>query len=330
MRNIKVSIITPVYNVDKYLEECIESILKQDYRNIELILVDDGSTDNSKEIIKRYAKIDNRIKAVFQKNMGAPTARNKGIELATGEYILFFDSDDVLEENIISEMVSKIEQDNADLLIGNFIEIDENSKKLSDKIFFREEKTINDSIIKECSLFQPVPGNKLYKKEIIKNNNLRFADVKIAQDLNFYIKYLLFIKKVTCINKFVYKYRIIQGSISRTYSMKILDITNSFEDVKKLYIKENKIEQYNKYISIVELIGYTSQIKKAIYFKNKKDRKQVIEYFKNKERSIKYVFNLYTLKKIKTFIKFRLIVFFKNIYISNILQKIYLKEVNQK
>ena len=104
----KVTIIVPIYNMEKYLVDCLKSILNQSYRELEIILVDDGSTDNSKEIIEEYKKADARIISVYQKNMGAPAARNFGIDMANGEYIMFFDSDDVLEKDGIQKLVENI------------------------------------------------------------------------------------------------------------------------------------------------------------------------------------------------------------------------------
>ena len=113
----KVTIIVPIYNMEKYLVDCLESILNQSYRELEIILVDDGSTDNSKNIIEKYKKVDTRIISAYQKNMGAPAARNLGIDMANGEYIMFFDSDDVLEKDGIKKLVGNVKD--ADLIVGN-------------------------------------------------------------------------------------------------------------------------------------------------------------------------------------------------------------------
>ena len=116
--NKLISIIMPVYNAEKYLNRSIESIMNQTYNNIEIILVNDGSTDNSLEICTSYQEKDNRIKLINQANKGVSFARNKGIDEATGDYIMFIDSDDYVEKNMIEDMVSKITEDDIDLVIS--------------------------------------------------------------------------------------------------------------------------------------------------------------------------------------------------------------------
>lgn len=112
-----VSIIVPVYNAEKFLKECIESILHQSYENIELILINDGSSDSSKKIIEKYMEEDDRINLTNIENQGAPRARNIGIELSKGKYIMFMDSDDILEKNAIKTLVNSIEKNSASMVI---------------------------------------------------------------------------------------------------------------------------------------------------------------------------------------------------------------------
>ena len=120
MKNELVSVIVPVYNVEKYLVQCVDSILNQTYKNIEIILVDDGSTDSSGEICDRYAGSNNNIQCIHKKNQGLGMARNSGIEAASGEYIVFVDSDDYLGENHIANLYAGICSSEADTCIGGF------------------------------------------------------------------------------------------------------------------------------------------------------------------------------------------------------------------
>ena len=117
MNGIKVSIIVPVYNVEKYLEKCLDSIVKQTYENIEIILVDDGSTDKSGTILDQYAEMDNRISVIHKKNEGVSTARNTGIEAARGEYICFADADDYLMPDYVEYLLTLAVDKNADIAI---------------------------------------------------------------------------------------------------------------------------------------------------------------------------------------------------------------------
>ena len=125
MNSIKVSVIIPVYNAEKYLPECMESILSQTYKNIEIICVDDGSTDSSAKIIKFYQKIDKRINLIQQTNQYAGAARNHGFDVSGGDYIMFLDADDYFEHNLIEKMVSAIYEKNADIVICQSLGLDE-------------------------------------------------------------------------------------------------------------------------------------------------------------------------------------------------------------
>ena len=123
--NETISIIIPVYNVEKYLNKCLNSVIEQTYKNIEVILIDDGSTDNSGKICDEYAKNDIRIKIIHQQNGGVSTARNNGLEHATGKYITFVDSDDYIEKEMIETMAKKIMKKNADIVICGVTDRDE-------------------------------------------------------------------------------------------------------------------------------------------------------------------------------------------------------------
>ena len=135
----KISVVVPIYNVEKYLPECIESVQNQSYMNLEIILVDDGSPDNSGKIADEYAKKDGRIKVIHKKNGGLSDARNAGIEVATGDYIMFLDSDDLLTADACKVLEEKIEKENADYVIGNYINCHEDGT-LWEKPIFNLEK----------------------------------------------------------------------------------------------------------------------------------------------------------------------------------------------
>ena len=125
----KVSVIIPVYNVEKYLKECIQSVLRQTYKNLEIILVDDGSKDNSGNICDEYAKRDERIKVIHKKNGGLSDARNAGIDICTGEYIAFLDSDDFIEEDMYEFLVKNLEKAKADISICQVYYVYKNAKQ---------------------------------------------------------------------------------------------------------------------------------------------------------------------------------------------------------
>ena len=125
----KISVIIPVYNVEKFIEQSIKSVLNQTYKNLEIILVDDGSTDSSGSICDEYSKKDKRIKVIHQDNKGLSGARNSGLDIATGKYIMFLDSDDYFENNSCEILYSEIEKKQADYVIGNYIHTKYNGEK---------------------------------------------------------------------------------------------------------------------------------------------------------------------------------------------------------
>ena len=138
----KVSIIIPVYNMKDYLEEAIESVISQTYKNIEIILIDDGSNDGSEKICDDYANLDSRIKVIHQENKGLSAARNKGLEIMTGDYVAYLDPDDVYHPNMIEKLYNKIISEDVDCVIGDFI-----SRRTTKKLEFKSIKKIN-SILK--------------------------------------------------------------------------------------------------------------------------------------------------------------------------------------
>lgn len=321
MKEKKVNIIIPVYNSEKYIADCIESIQNQSYNNVEVILIDDGSTDNSAKIIKKYTEKNTNIKYFWQENAGAPVARNFGIKKSDGDYIMFLDSDDILEENSIQNMVSIMEMKESQLVLGNYEEIDEQRHKIKDVIEHDQVLEYENEDVFKCATFVPYPGNKMYSNKVIKENNIEFANVKIGQDLNFYTKYLAYCKKVVSIPDIIAQYRIVNGGISRSYTLKVLDIIQTMEDIKKAYQNLNLVEIYKRYISIVELVNYNAQLRKTVKYKEKIDRKLITLFMKKYASKIEFGQNVYYGQYKNVIVKFWLKVKFSFIYNSNFIVK---------
>lgn len=270
-----VSVVVPVYNVQEYLARCIESIINQTYKDLEIILVDDGSTDDSANIMKHYGSLDTRIINIFKENFGAPSARNRGIDIATGKYIMFFDSDDELYPNAIEDMVTKM--NDADVIMGNWSYIDLNNHIMRTRKDF-ENQIYQKEDLANVIVLNPFPGNKLYKKEIIKDNKLYFDNVRIGQDLNFYIKYTALCNKFATTENLVFKYRITDNSIARTYNLNILDIVRSIENANRFLEKNNKPVLDITIINTLKVIAYEEQLKKIFNY-NKRDSEIIRLYF---------------------------------------------------
>ena len=189
MENKKVSIIIPIYNVEKFLAEAIESVINQTHKNLEIILVDDGSPDNCGKIADEYAAKDDRIKVIHKPNGGLSAARNSGIEIATGDYMMFLDSDDLLTLDACELFLNKIESENADYVIGNYINCDEDGTVWANPIFNTEKygefkldiKDYTDSFF----IMNSSACNKMFRREFIEKLGLRFAVGLPAEDAIF-------------------------------------------------------------------------------------------------------------------------------------------------
>ncbi|MBR1386163.1 MAG: glycosyltransferase [Bacilli bacterium] len=300
---MKLSIIVPNYNNDLYIKRCIISILKQKFTDFELIIIDDGSNDESKSIIKLFK--DKRIKLIEQYNQNAAVARNRGLEIAKGELIYFLDSDDELfDENTLKKMIKDIGE--KDLLIGNYIIIDKNSNKL-ESYHLENDKQLDVTDFYKYCLISPVPSNKLYKKSVIDNNGLYFDNVRIGQDLNFYLKYLSVVSSIEIVDYNFYKYRILDTSMTRSNNINFMDIYNTFSNVKKYYKMKNNMNNYSKYVSLVELINYNTQFNKTRKLKKYKQRHALYNFFKYCFSTINmndcYKCKLYYSLRFKIFIK---------------------------
>lgn len=215
-----ISIIVPVYQVEGYLRECIDSLINQTYENIEILLIDDGSTDKSGQICDDYAQKDNRIRVIHQEYKGVSVTRNTGLKNASGEYISFVDSDDVVSAEYIEVLYNLIKEYNADISICHYVRCEN-----ADISMFEKENDVENSI---CILSQKfleqwhgkykkietVVWNKLYHKNVF--NNICFPEGKIHEDT--YISHLIVnnANKAVITNKKLYIYRIRQGSITKS------------------------------------------------------------------------------------------------------------------
>jgi len=212
-----VSIIVPVYNAEKYLEKCISSLLNQNFSDFELILVNDGSKDNSGKICDEYAKADKRIKVFHKENGGVSSARNRGIDEAGGKYIMFCDSDDYIKEEFCAPLVSLANEDEDCLVIAGITKIKDDGSLKDDLVCEYSEGTSEVLTNREfCDLYvklnrkQPfylvnMPYNKLFSKKIIDKHNLRFnTEIHYNEDFIFNLEYLDKVSTVKIYNKSIY------------------------------------------------------------------------------------------------------------------------------
>lgn len=224
MKNSKVTVIMPIYNVEPYLSKCIESVINQTYKNFELFLVDDGSKDDSPEIVDKYASIDPRIIPVHQVNSGVDAARNVGLERGTGKYVAFIDSDDWYDKLYLEKLVKTAESGDSQLVVCNFEPVGvDNPPKVKDigtGVFNKEEAMTH---LLGYNTFNGYVWNKLFFMDVIKEHNLRFQDGFWACDDVLYAgDYIFYCEKITVINDKLYYYRQNNAGANRVrYSGKV-------------------------------------------------------------------------------------------------------------
>lgn len=246
--NPLVSIIVPVFNVEKYLEECLDSILNQTYKNIEIILVDDGSTDSSGKICDEYLKKDSRIKVFHKINQGVSITRNFGVEKSNGEYITFVDSDDFLPRFSIEILVKEIENEKADILICA-MKREKIKENLSyNKIIFNREEALIELF--KGGLYRFSLSAKLYRTNIVKK--YKFPEGKIHEDQATTYKYFLEINKIVYIDYVGYIYYRRENSIlTKKYNIKRLDSFSNWQEIVENMKAENfsiKKQMYLRYL----------------------------------------------------------------------------------
>lgn len=232
--NQLVSIIVPVYNVQYYLQNCIESILCQTYKNLEILLIDDGSTDCSGSICERYANIDARIKVIHKKNGGLSDARNVGIDVSTGRYIMFVDSDDYMPRNAVEYLYDNINKYNADISVGKLKTtklLDEKPCNIGGMVSKLSKKESICELLYARIYSVSAPG-KLYRADLFEN--IRFPVGRFYEDM--FTTYKVF-NKSNCIiygNQIVYYYYHRNGSIMTCeFSERKLDLVEALDDIKK-------------------------------------------------------------------------------------------------
>lgn len=238
MNNPLVTVVVPVYNVEKYLDRCIESIVNQTYKNLEIILVDDGSPDNCPKMCDDWAKKDSRIKVIHKKNAGLGMARNSGIEIAAGQYILFIDSDDYIKLETIAKCVSVFQEKQTDIVCFELCYAFEDGKIVkhpfkTDEFYFSGEKIVED-ILPGLFTYERGVGLsaccKMYNFQMIKDNDLKFESEReiLSEDAIFNLEVFQHVKSLYLIPETFYFYYKNEKSLTRSYKEKLQEVNNNF------------------------------------------------------------------------------------------------------
>ena len=271
------SVIIPVYNTEKYLAKCLDSVLNQSLKEIEIIVVNDGSTDYSQQIIDEYLLRDDRIISISKINGGLSDARNFGIDRAVGKYIAFIDSDDYIDLSMFNEMISLAEQHNSDIVLCDLVKVNGNgtefrdlpqSPQLPNKIILEEDFTI----FGEMSCFA---CNKIFKSSLFTKH--RFKKSIHFEDIELIPKLVLDSTIISKINKPFYKYFERQNSISKSHSIKGLDMFIAIDNVTK-YFDQSKYKNFRNDLKRFQIIqGYYSYLAYVVYVKNKDLKNKMID-----------------------------------------------------
>ena len=250
MLDYKISIIVPIYNSEKFLDKCINSIINQTYNNIEIILVNDGSTDNSLNICKKFSKLDNRICLINKENGGVSSARNKGLELVSGDYVGFVDSDDYVSLDMYEKLLRAILKSNADIAecgyytVNPIYEITDIVSLNNDEVHGNYACSYNYLVKSNTTNFNV---NKLYKSSIFKK--LRYPNLKYSEDYVVNVKAHSYCEKKITISDCCYYYvDNIDSACNQDFNQSRLDIIYAGKEV--LMFNENRFTELNKYIYI--------------------------------------------------------------------------------
>ena len=238
----KVSIIVPVYNAEPYLKRCLDSLLKQTFSNIEILLINDGSTDNSEKIMKEYVKKDKRVHFINQKHKGVSSARNEGLKKSTGDFITLVDADDFVEKNYVEILLENQRKGNYDVVLSYHIEYRENhplKKKEGKRIELTQEEAIIEFF--KGQKFKNISGGKLYKKEILKEI-IYDEHMQVAEDVKILYEALKKSSKICIIKERIYYYFVRKGSASHSgFSPAYYKELEFWEEL----LKEKKYAPYN-------------------------------------------------------------------------------------
>lgn len=277
----KISIIVPVFNTEsKFLKRCLESLLNQTYQEIEIIVVNDGSTNlDTIKILKKYGRMYKRIKIINKKNSGVADSRNKGIENASGEYVMFVDSDDWISNNTCSAVIRFLKSNNLDVVIYGYIFNGDNTSKnkikttlIRDMQLDELKKDILSFTTSKYSVCVDSPWGKIFRKKIIDENKISFPKVlSRSEDAIFCLYYYENVKEIGILNGIFYHYSTIDSSLTRKYSFNSVTMLPKILEEQKKYIDRYHFKDKTYYIANKKRVISGILEAEDIYFFNKKN-----------------------------------------------------------
>lgn len=277
----KVSILVPIYNVEKYLRECLNSLINQTLEDIEIICINDGSTDNSGKILDEYASRDNRLKVINKDNSGYGSSMNMGLELATGEYIGIVESDDFADLKMFEDLYNIAKEKDADVVKSDWFEyttLTESVRKAGRMTSFPENKSLNVKENVKILGIQPSIWSAIYKRSLLTDNDIKFTETPGAsyQDTGFAFKVMCFAKNVVITDKAYLYYRQDNLNSSMKSTSKVYAIVTEYAEITKFLNEHTELKSYaNSYKLINEYFAYIWNLKRI----DKQFRKEFIEKF---------------------------------------------------
>lgn len=289
-----VSVVVPIYNVEKYLDRCITSVVNQTYKNLEIILVDDGSPDKCPEMCDEWAKKDSRIKVIHKKNEGLGMARNTGIDNSNGKYIFFFDSDDYVDSAIAEKCVDAIVRENSDVVIYGRYDVYDDGRREEKKVIATESCFGEESIKKRLlpGMFTYDMGfgvsscGKMFNADIIRNNNLRFKSESeiISEDAYFALEFFTLTASAVVIPDSLYYYCKRSNSLTRTFKRERQTKNNIFLEKSLQFIKNSSLPDVVEAHIKARYHSYTLAAIKQIYssdLASKEKKNEIYNVFKD-------------------------------------------------
>lgn len=261
---VNVSVIVPVYNVEEYLAECLDSIINQTFADIEIICVNDGSTDDSLNILEHYQKLDNRIKIINKENGGLSSARNEGMKFAKGKYILFVDSDDYCSTTAIEECFKNAENNSSDVVVFDFVWKNLSNRTFSLLTIEKFGKTYENKPFNKDSMgaydYKEIPVSvwtKFYRKDFLIENNITFYEDMVFEDVPYWTSVFIKAKRITYLPVPLYFYRKDRdGAITSKRGKEVFDVFKGYERVVKAYKDAGCWDKYKLSVNLLKILDF--------------------------------------------------------------------------
>ena len=280
-----ISFIVPVYNGERFLHACADSILNQSVREIELIFVNDGSTDGSARILAEYAEKDARVRVLGTRGReGVSAARNMGLSAAKGEYLWFFDCDDVLHEGAAQAMLARAEETNAELTIAGYCYLHEGSGRTETVHLPIQADALSGGERIEAMHISALGGCKLWRAAVIRANGLRYGPYRIAEDVGFYLCGLACCARVAVLHEPVYDYRVYDGSSVQSVTLKALDCIGVFDETAAFYAARGGLEAFERELLTDRMFHYLLWLERLPRLQTKAERRQMTDALEQSRR----------------------------------------------